>query len=101
MGEQRTKEIGVRKTLGASVSGIVLLLSKEFIKWILLATFIAWPIAWFAVSKWLQNFTYRIDIGILTFIFSAALALLLALMKVSYQSIKVAMANPVDKLGYE
>lgn len=101
MAEQRTKEIGVRKVLGASVPGIVLLLSKEFTKWVLVANIIAWPIAWYVMSKWLQNFAYRVNIGIWVFILSASLALMIALITVSYQSIKAALANPVESLRYE
>jgi len=99
--EQRTKEIGIRKVLGASDSNIFLLLSKEFIRWVLLANIIAWPIAYFAMNKWLQNFAYRIHIGIVAFLISGGTALLIAYLTVSYQSIKSARANPVDSLRYE
>lgn len=101
MAEQRTKEIGIRKVLGASVSGIVLLLSKEYTKWVLLANIIAWPVAYFAMRSWLQGFTYRVNIGILTFVLSAVLALGIAFLTVSYQAIKAALANPVEALRYE
>jgi putative ABC transport system permease protein len=99
--ERRTKEIGVRKVLGASVSGIVALISKDFIKWVLIANFIAWPIAYIFMNKWLQNFAYRTNIGILTFLFAGMVALCIALLTVSYQSIKAAVANPVESLRYE
>ena len=99
--EQRTKEIGIRKVLGASDSKIFLLLSKEFISWVLLANLIAWPIAYFAMNKWLQNFAYRIHIGIIAFLISGGTALLIAYLTVSYQSIKSARANPVESLRYE
>jgi len=99
--EQRTKEIGIRKVLGASESKIFLLLSKEFIRWVLLANLIAWPLAYFAMNKWLQNFAYRIQIGIVAFLISGGTALLIAYLTVSYQSIKSARANPVDSLRYE
>jgi putative ABC transport system permease protein len=99
--EQRTKEIGIRKVLGASDSKIFLLLSKEFIKWVLLANLIAWPIAYFAMNKWLQNFAYRIQIGMAAFMISGITALLIAYLTVSYQSVKAARANPVDSLRYE
>jgi putative ABC transport system permease protein len=99
--EKRTKEIGIRKALGASVSGIILLLSKEFTKWILVANIIAWPIAYFAMNRWLQNFAYRISIGLGTFILAGVLALVMALLTVGYQAIKAARANPVDSLRYE
>jgi putative ABC transport system permease protein len=98
---ERTKEIGIRKVLGASIGKIILLLSKEFIAWIIIANIVAWPFAWFIMNKWLQNFAYRVDIGIWIFILSASLALIIALITVSYQSIKAAVANPVESLRYE
>ena len=99
--QQRTKEIGIRKILGASVSGIVCLLSKDFLKLVLVANLIAWPIAYYAMNQWLQSFAYRIDLGISTFILSGLIALLIALLTVSYQAIKAARANPVEALRYE
>ncbi len=99
--EQRTKEIGIRKVLGASVSNITILLSKEFIKWILIANIIAWPVAFYAMSKWLQNFAYRIHIGLGIFILSGIIAMLIAIFTVSYQAIKAANSNPVEALKYE
>ncbi len=98
---QRTKEMGIRKVLGASATGIIVLLSKEFTKWVLLANIIAWPVAYFAMSRWLQNFAYRINIGPWIFIQSAVLAFIVALLTVSYQAVKVSLANPVDTLRYE
>jgi putative ABC transport system permease protein len=99
--EQRTKEIGVRKVLGASVSNIYLLLSREFLKWVALANIIAWPVAYFAMHKWLQNFAYRINIGWEIFLVSAGAALFISVVTVSYQSIRAAVSNPVDSLRYE
>jgi putative ABC transport system permease protein len=99
--EQRTKEIGVRKVLGASVSGIIGLLSKDFVKLVLVANLIAWPIAYFAMNKWLQDFAYRIEISWWVFALAGGLALLIALLTVSFQAIKAALANPVDSLRYE
>jgi len=99
--EQRTKEIGIRKALGASISGIIFLLSKEFTKWVLIANLIAWPVAYFAMNQWLQNFAYRINIELGTFILAGVLALIIALLTVSYQAVKAAKANPVDALRYE
>jgi putative ABC transport system permease protein len=99
--EQRTKEIGIRKVLGASDSNIFLLLSKDFMRWVLLANIIAWPLAYFAMNSWLQNFAYRIQIGIVAFLISGGTALLIAYLTVSYQSIKSARADPVDSLRYE
>ncbi len=101
MGEQRTKEIGVRKVLGAKVPDIILLLSREFFKWVLLANIIAWPAAYFAMNQWLDNFAYRTAIGIEVFILSAFLSLTIAFLTVSYQSIKAAVASPVKALKYE
>ncbi len=101
MTEARTKEIGIRRVLGAPISGITIMLSKEFLKWVLLANMVAIPIAYFAVTKWLQNFAYRVDIGILVFIFSSALSLAIALFTVSYHTIRAATANPVESLRYE
>jgi len=99
--EQRTKEIGIRKTLGARVSGIVLLLTKQFTRWILIANLFAWPIGWFAMDRWLQNFAYRTSVGLETFVLSTVLALAIALATVGFQTIKAARANPVDALRYE
>ena len=101
MAEQRTKEIGVRKVLGASITGIVILLSKEFAKWVLVANVLAWPLAYYFMNKWLQEFAYRINIGIGTFIASAVIALIIALLTVSFLSIKAALANPIESLRYE
>jgi len=101
MAEQRTKEIGIRKVLGATAPNIVALLSKEFTKWVLVANVIAWPIAYFAVNKWLQSYVYKANIALWSFILSGVLALFIALITVSYQSIKAALANPVDSLRYE
>jgi putative ABC transport system permease protein len=101
MAEQRTKEIGIRRTLGATIPGITLLLSKEFTKWIIIANIIALPVGYFIMNSWLQKFAYRTSIGFLIFIVTGILALLIALLTVSYQSIKVAVANPVESLRYE
>jgi len=99
--EQRTKEIGIRKVLGASVSNIVVLLTREFSKWVLLANLIAWPIAYFAMHRWLQNFAYRISIGVWMFVQAAFLALAIALITVSYQAVRAALVNPANSLRYE
>jgi len=99
--EQRTKEIGIRKVLGASVSNIVLLLSKEFSRWALLANFIAWPVAYVIMRSWLQNFAYRVGIGLETFLLTATVTFLVALLSVGYQSLRAAVADPVKSLRYE
>jgi putative ABC transport system permease protein len=99
--EQRTKEIGVRKVLGASVGGIVAMLSKDFAKLVLIASVIAFPVAWWAMHKWLQSFAYRINISWWIFIVAGAAAILIALITVSLQAIKAAIANPVKSLRTE
>ena len=98
---QKTREIGIRKVLGASVSGIIFLLSRQFTKWVLVANLIAWPLGYFFMNQWLQKFAYHIQLGIRTFIFSACAALVIALMTVSCQSIKAALVNPVESLKSE
>jgi putative ABC transport system permease protein len=99
--EQRTKEIGIRRVMGATVSQVIVLLSREFTKWVLIANLIAWPLAYFAAQKWLQNFAYRMTVSVELFIFAAALALVIALCTVGYQALRAAVANPVDSLRYE
>jgi putative ABC transport system permease protein len=99
--EQRTKEIGIRKVLGASVAEIVALLSKEFVKWVLIANVVAWPVAYYVMNNWLKNFAYRTDMSIWIFAVSGILALLIALLTVSSHAIKAATANPVEALRYE
>ena len=99
--EQRTKEIGIRKILGAKVSGLVILLVKEFARWVLIANIIAWPVAYFVARSWLKRFAYRTELGLEIFIVSAAVALLIATFTVSYQAIRAATANPVESLRYE
>ncbi|QMW03181.1 ABC transporter permease [Spirosoma foliorum] len=99
--QQRTKEIGVRKVLGASVGSIVALLSQDFLKLVLIATFIASPIAWYAMSQWLSGFAYKIDIEWWMFALAGILAIGVALLTVSFQSIKAALMNPVKSLRSE
>jgi putative ABC transport system permease protein len=99
--EQRTKEIGIRKVLGASVSGVIFLLTKEFTRWVLIANLGAWPVAYFLMKRWLQNFAYRMNLGMDIFVLSGVLAFGIALFTVGFQSVKVALANPVKALRYE
>lgn len=99
--EKRTKEIGVRKTLGASVPSVLVLLLKDFTKWVLLANLIAWPAAWWGMTTWLQSFAYRVEISWPIFLTAGLAALGIALLTVSYQAMKAALANPVESLRYE
>ena len=98
---QRTKEIGIRKIIGATVPGITRLLTSEFLKLTIIATVFAWPIAYILMTQWLQNFPYRVGIDFWVFLASGAAAVLFTLATVSYQAIKTAVANPVDALRYE
>lgn len=99
--EQRTKEMGIRKVLGASVNSIVQLLSKEFVKLVLIAILIASPLAWWAMNVWLEDFAYRIEIQWWMFVLAGLVALAITLITVSFQAVKSAMANPVDSLRNE
>jgi len=99
--QTKTKEIGIRKVLGASVGGIVKLISKDFLKLVIIAIVIASPLAWWVMSKWLQGFAYRVNISLWIFVLAGILALLIALTTVSYQAIKAAIANPVKSLRKE
>jgi putative ABC transport system permease protein len=99
--EQRTKEIGIRKVLGASVSNIIGLLSKEFIVLVGIANIIAWPIAYFIMNKWLQDFAYRASLNIWSFLAAGITALFIAFLTISYQSVKAALADPVKSIKHE
>jgi len=99
--EQRTKEIGIRKVLGASVSGIVGLLSKDFTMLVGMAAIIAFPVAWWAMYKWLETFAYRTEISWWIFLVAGAVALAIALLTVSIQTIRAALANPIKSLRSE
>jgi ABC-type antimicrobial peptide transport system permease subunit len=98
---QRTKEIGIRKILGASVSRIVLLLAKEFVLLVAVANVIAWPLAYWVATNWLENFAYQTGIGWTAFALSGGIALFIALATVCLQSLKTATANPTESLRYE
>ncbi|HYJ63812.1 MAG TPA: FtsX-like permease family protein, partial [Parafilimonas sp.] len=99
--QQRVKEIGIRKVLGASVASIVNLLSRDFIKLILIAACIAFPVAWWGMNKWLEDFAYRINIGWQVFELAGIAVMLIALITVSFQAIKAAIANPIESLRTE
>lgn len=99
--ERRTKEIGIRKILGADVGKIVVLLSRDFLKWVAIANIIAWPVAFFAMNRWLQNFAYRTNIEVWTFALAAGFALGIALLTISYHSIRASLSNPADSLRHE
>jgi putative ABC transport system permease protein len=99
--ERRTKEIGIRKVMGASVPNVIFLLSRDFMKWVLLANVIAWPVAYYSMSKWLQNFAYHVQLNIWIFLLSGAIAFVIAFLAVCSKSLKTAVINPVDSLRYE
>lgn len=99
--QQRTKEVGIRKVFGSSVKNIVMLLTGDFLRWVLLANIIAWPLTWIAMNRWLENFAYHISIQWWMFALSALLAVVIALSTISFQAIRAALANPVEALKYE
>ncbi len=101
MAQQRTREVGIRKVMGSSVNSVVYLFIKEFSKWVIISNLIAWPLAWYAMDKWLQNFQYRVDITVWIFVLAFGLSLAIALITVSWQSIRAALINPADSLRYE
>ena len=101
MAERRFKEIGIRKVMGASVGQIVTMMSTEFVKLVLIAFVIAVPVAWYGMSKWLESFAYKISIEWFVFALAGVVALAIALVTVSFESIKAAMGNPVESLRSE
>ena len=101
MSEQRTKEIGIHKVLGAPLLSILVLLSKDFIKLVLIANLIALPLGYYAMNIWLEDFAFRVEIGPGNFIFAALIAFAIAVVTVSYQAVKSALGNPVNALRHE
>ena len=101
MAERRTKEIGIRKVLGASIPGVVALLARDFVKLVLIANLVAWPLAYFAMNKWMQNFAYRVGIAPWIFLLTGLAAMAIALLTVSFQSIRAALSDPVRAIKYE
>jgi len=101
MTTQRTKEIGIRKALGSSIKGIVALLSSGFAKLVLISNIIALPLAWWLMDKWLQTFPYHINVSIPVLLISGFLVIMIALLSVSFQTIKAAHLNPASTLRYE
>ena len=99
--ERRIKEIGIRKVLGAAMPGLLLLLSRDFTRWVLAANLIAWPLAYLIMGRWLQNFAYRVGLRLTDFILAGVLAFAVALLTVSFQTVKAALGNPIDSLRYE
>jgi len=99
--QRRTKEIGIRKVLGASVSGVLMLLSKDTLKLMLISVAIAVPVAYYAMSDWLRNYAYRIDISVMVFLGASLIALMVAVITVAWQSYQAAVADPVKSLRYE
>ena len=98
---QRTKEIGIRKVLGASIPNLIFLLSKDFMTLIIIANIIAWPVVYYTMNAWLQDFVYRIQLGIWPFLLGGVLSLVIAMLTVSSQTVRAAISNPVDALRYE
>jgi putative ABC transport system permease protein len=101
MTSKRIKEIGIRKVLGATAGGITVLLSRQFTRWVIIANLFAWPIAYYLIGLWLENFAYRMNLDPVPFLLSGAFAMAIAILTVSFQTIKAALANPVESLRYE
>jgi putative ABC transport system permease protein len=99
--EQRTKELGVRKVMGASVSGLIRLMAREFAVLVLIAALIGCPLGWYAMNWWLKSYAYHIDVSIVTLVVAAAICLLVSILTVSYHSAKAAFTDPVKSLRYE
>ena len=101
MAEQRTREIGIRKTFGAPVTSIIRMMSKEFARLVIIANVIAIPVAWYLLKEWLTNYSYTTRLSADIFIYAFLISILIALITVSYQAVKSALKNPVDAIKYE
>jgi putative ABC transport system permease protein len=99
--EQRTKEIGIRKVLGSSITKIILLFTRSYARWVFTANLLAWPVAYYFVNKWLQSFAFKTKVGFGPFLFAGLITLAVALISVIFQTLKAALAAPVDSLRYE
>jgi putative ABC transport system permease protein len=99
--EQKTREIGIRRVLGASIPGIMMLLSRDLLRWVALANLVAWPVAFFAMKSWLQNFSYRIGLSWLFFVLAGLITLFIAWFSTSFQAYKAANTDPVSSLKHE
>jgi putative ABC transport system permease protein len=99
--EQRTKEIGIRKILGSSVSAIVMMFASKYVRWVIVANLLAWPAAYFTANKWLQAFAFRTPIGLGPYIIAGFMTLSVALLSVIFQTLKADLSNPADSLRYE
>jgi putative ABC transport system permease protein len=98
---QRTKEIGIRKVLGARVPGIIALVMASFVKWVLISNALAWPLAYLGTKKWLEEYAYRINMDVRVFIMATLTSLTVAALTVCFQAVKAARTNPIDTLRYE
>jgi putative ABC transport system permease protein len=101
LAQQKTREVGIRKTYGAGAGSIALQMSKHFLRWVIIANIIAWPLSWLFFDHWLNNFAYQATINWWYFVLAGIISLIIALLTVSYQTIKAALANPVEALRYE
>ena len=101
MAERRTKEIGIRKVLGASETGIFVMLSRDFVRWVMIANLIAWPLAFLGVNWWYRSFAYRAPMSLASFVLAGLISLSVALLTVSWQAVTIARANPSHTLKYE
>src|SRR5262245_51206373 len=101
MASQRTREIGIRKVIGASVPGLLILLSKDFVRLVLIANIVFWPVAWYGLNQWLDNYPFRTELSPSLFILTGIITALIVLLSVTWQSVRAATANPVKSLRSE